>query len=269
MKTHLTVLMLLLANLQAMAQCRLVRVESSDTSYTGYYTYDKWGKLISYKNVQTYENKTTKSEFQYAYDSDGKVISLQQRNNDTLLRLRHFIYEKGIMTKFYSIVLEDTLKLYVVQLFYNDKQQLIHLFSKASKNDTMSIDFEYAPEGWLKRRKQQGNTGVVYISETSWNSDEKITDEPERILFAGYPIQLLSPYPTPTEPLSIKGNAKGLTNYIIDKDGKETKTYQGEVFDVRANAQGLWLSNKVKGYDFTKNKETITTSRAFYEGCKN
>lgn len=268
MKTHLTVLMLLLANLQAMAQCRLVREESSDTSYTAYYTYDKWGKLISHKKVETYENKTTKSEFQYAYDSDGKVISLQQRNNDTLVRLRHFIYEKGIMTKFYSIVLEDTLKLYVVQLYYNDRQQLIHTFSKASKNDTMSIDFEYAPEGWLKRRKQQGNTGS-YISEISWNNDEKIIDDPGRILFAGYPTRLLSPYQTPTEPLSIKGNAKGWTHYTIDKDGKETKTYQGEVFDVRANAEGLWLSSKYKNYDFTKNKETITTYRAFYEGCKN
>ena len=268
MKTHLTVLMLLVASLQTMAQCRLVRVESSDSSSTKYYSYDKLGRLISYKNIYTLENQTTESKFQYAYDNNGKVISVQQSINDKLSRLTHFIYDNGIMIKLYSIEMRDTPLLQVGNLNYNDKQQLIHSFTRKSTNDTASFNYEYASEGWLKRMTVHWRTGG-FISEYSWNSEEKINDDPERIFFAGYPLRLLSPIIMPTASLSIKGNARGSTLYTIDKDGKETKTHQGEVFDVRANAEGLWLSNKYKDYDFADNKETITTIRAVYEGCKN
>ena len=82
MKTHLTVLILLLASLQTMAQCRLVRVESSDSIDTRYYSYDKLGRLISYKQDYTYENQKTVTDLHYAYDSDGKVTSMTETVND-------------------------------------------------------------------------------------------------------------------------------------------------------------------------------------------
>jgi hypothetical protein len=52
----------------------------------------------------------------------------------------------------------------------------------------------------------------------------------------------------------------------MDKDGHfVTKVEEDEVFDIKANAEGLWTENKWR--NMMDNK--VITAYAFYEGCKN
>ena len=260
--------MLFLTAVQLSAQCRLVRVEAADSSETTSYFYDKQGKLSAEKLVAVMNGKRSTSYFEYAYNAQNQLLTIYAYQNDTLIRLRNLIYVNNVPTRLISTYPADT-SMGLGTFFYNDAGQVVRYFEKSSKGgDSRSISYEYAPEGWLKRAIISAN-GVTYaqsqlIIERTWDVDKKIMDEPARVFFAGYPL-IPSSWILPIEPLSVKGNVKGIIQYDKDKTGQFAPTLEGEVFDVKANAEGLWTENKWR----LKGNNTVFTYRAFYEGCKN
>jgi hypothetical protein len=266
MKITLTALMALVMTIQLLAQCRLVRTEISDSSEMSYYFYDKQGRLSAEKMLIIINGKRNKSEFQYAYNAQNQLVTVIAYQNDTLIRLRNLIYVNNVPTQLISTYPVDT-SMGIGTFFYNEKGQVVRYFEKSSKgNDSRSISYEYAPEGWLKRGISNA-TGESYTSlmiERIWDSEQKIIDDPSRIFFAGYPL-ISSNFILPIDPLSVKGNPKFYIHYDKDKEGKFVKTMEGEVFDIKANSEGLWIENKFR----SKGDSTVYTYHAFYEGCKN
>jgi hypothetical protein len=266
MKITITALLALVMTVQLMAQCRLVRTESADSSEKSYYFYDKEGRLSSEKMMVVMDGKQRKSEFQYAYNAQNQLVTIHAYTDDTLIRLRNLIYVNNVPTQLISTYPTDT-AMGLGTFFYNEKGQVVRYFEKSSKGtDSRSISYEYAPEGWFKRGIINANGGLYtsLMIEHIWDSEQKIMDEPSRIFFAGYPLTPSS-WIFPIEPLSVKGNVKGYIQYNMDKEGKFVKTSEGEVFDIKANAEGLWIENKYR----IKGDPTVYTYRAFYEGCKN
>jgi hypothetical protein len=267
-KTTLSTLIIVFATIQMLAQCRLVRYEAADSSETIFYFYDKQGRLSSEKQMSTQNGKSKKSDFKYAYNAQNQLITVLAYQNDTLIRLRNLIYVNNVPTQLISTYPADT-SMGLGTFFYNDKGQVVRYFEKSSKGgDSRSISYEYAPEGWFKRGISI-SSGVTYAQsqwmvETIWDADKKILDEPSRIFFAGYPL-VPNSWILPIDPLSVKGDGRGIIQYEMDKTGKFVKSFEGEVFDVKANAEGLWTENKFQ----VKGEKTVLTCRAFYEGCKN
>jgi hypothetical protein len=263
-KTTYLAFIIFLTALQLSAQCRLVRVDFSDTSNTIYYSYDTEGRLSMLKENGVYKGTIYRSEFHYAYNEKGKLLTIRRLDNDTLSLIRDLIYDNDIVKQIYTAYPLDTMTT-IGFLTYNEKGQVIRYYGKSSKGDTLTFSYEYAPEGWLKRythlHTQIESCGRVDIR---WDANQKIADDPMRLFFAGCPIN--NYWYIPVEPLSVKGNAKGYTRYSMDKDGHfVTKVEEGEVFDIKANAEGLWTENKFR--NMMENK--VITAYAFYEGCKN
>jgi YD repeat-containing protein len=264
MKITITALLALVMTVQLLAQCRLVRTENTDSSEVNYYFYDKQGRLSAEKNIVITDGKRQQSDVLYAYNSHDKLMTIQCYTNDTITLIRNLIYEKDVLTRIVTAYPTDT-ALAIGRFFYNEKGQMIRYFGKSSKGDTLSITCEYAPEGYLKRDNLYfSGTKTHYMTEHIWDSEQKIMDDPSRIFFAGYPL-IPSSSIVPIPPLSVKGNPKGYIQYNMDKEGKFVKTSEGEVFDIKANAEGLWIENKYR----IKGDPTVYTYRAFYEGCKN
>jgi YD repeat-containing protein len=266
MKITITAFMALAMTVQLLAQCRLVRTENADSSEMSYFFYDKQGRLSAEQMITIMNGKRSKSEAQYAYNAQNQLVTIHAYTDDTLIRLRNLIYVNNVPTQMISTYPVDT-SMGLGTFFYNEKGQVVRYFEKSSKgNDSRSISYEYAPEGWLKRGIINANGGLYtsWMIEHIWDSEQKIIDEPSRIFFAGYPL-IPSSWIFPIEPLSVKGNAKGYIQYNMDKEGKFVKTSEGEVFDIKANAEGLWIENKYR----VKGDPTVYTYRAFYEGCKN
>jgi hypothetical protein len=265
-KTNIFIaLICLLATLQLSAQCRLVRTELSDTSETQYYYYDKMGRLSSVKYEGFYEAKPFKTVLNFAYNNKDKVVSAEVFYDDTLFNVKNYLYEGDVMKQVFFISPQDSV-LETGQLFYNPQGQLSHFFSKKTNGDTFSIHYEYAPEGWMKRATQKSNKlGSSFIKEIDWDVNQRIKDEPSNVFFAGYAISPMNYAVMPIEPLSVKGSLKSLTHYNIDKEGKPIKSYGGEVFDIKGNAEGLWTENKFRNMMTNK----VITAYAVYEGCKN
>jgi hypothetical protein len=268
MKKLLTFFLLFFAAVQMVAQCRLVRYEASDSSETIFYFYDKQGKLSVEKRIFNRDGNRSKSDFQYAYNAQNQLVTVLAYQNDTLIRLRNLIYVNNVPTQLISTYPADT-SMGIGTFSYNEKGQVVRYFEKSSKGgDSRTISYEYAPEGWLKRGIST-SIGAVYAEsqwtvEPIWDADKKILDEPSRVFFAGYPL-VPNSWILPIEPLSVKGDAKGIIQYEMDKTGKFVKSFEGEVFDVKANAEGLWTENKFQ----VKGEKTVLTCRAYYEGCKN
>jgi YD repeat-containing protein len=265
MKIASTFWAVLITAFQLSAQCRLVRVESSDTSTTYRYYYDKLGRLSSSINEGIYQKETYKMQHHFAYNDKGKVVSVQAFYKDTLSNVKNYIYEGDKIKQVFFIDPKDTI-LERGQLFYNQQGQLSHYFCKKTNGDTISTQYEYAPKGWLKKVSQQSSKREnSFIWELNWDPNQDIIDEPSRIFFAGYPINPMAYMVYPIESLSIKGAWKSSVFYTINKEGKPLKDYDDEESDVKSNAEGLWIENKYRNSSDNK----IITLRAFYEGCKN
>lgn len=263
MKTTFSILIALLTAVQLSAQCRLVRMETSDTSSTRFYYYDKQGRLSSEKGFKTISGKKLKSDIRYAYNDKNKLAAIQDFQNDTLSIIRNLIYDNDVIKQVWTIWADDT-TVSIGQFYYNEKGQVVRLVDKTKNRDTFSVNYEYAPEGWLK--------SYIYLSsypdnngkeEIYWNADQKIIN-PNRVFFPGYPFMPNNGY-APIEPLSVKGNWKSRIQYKLDKEGKFIKGDEHEVFDVKGNAEGLWTEDKHR----IIGKDKIVTYRGFYEGCKN
>lgn len=263
--TTLTFLIACVTAVQLLAQCRLVRVESSDTSETHYLSYDKLGRLSAYAIHVLSEGKTNKYAYRFAYNDRDKVVSNHVSYNDTIFNIRNYIYEGDVMKRIYFITPKDSV-LETGEVFYNERGQVTHFFSKKTSGDTFSVRYQYAPEGWLKQLTQQSNKPEnSFTLDHKWDANQSIMDDVARIFFAGYAISPMNNIVLSIEPLSVKGNLKGMTRYKPTKEGKLEKDFDSEIFDLKANAEGLWIENKYR--DTFENK--VFTYRGFYEGCKN
>jgi hypothetical protein len=265
-KTTYLAFVAFLTAFQLSAQCRLVRTESADSSEKSYYFYDKQGRLSTEKSIIVIDGKRSQSDFTYAYNAQNQLVTIYAYQNDTLIRLRNLIYVNNVPTQLISTYPADT-SMGIGTFFYNERGQVIRYFEKSSKgSNNRTISHEYAPEGWLKRTTII-SSGTVYsqlMVEKTWDTNEKTIDDPNRLFFGGYPL-IPNSFIIPPEPLSVKGNAKSYIQYDMDKEGKFVKTTEGEVFDIKANTEGLWIENKYR----IKGDPMVYTYRAFYEGCKN
>jgi hypothetical protein len=247
------------------AQCRLVRIEMSDTSSTDYLSYDKLGRLAAYKSEFFAAGKINAYHHHFFYNEKDQLVSNQIWYNDTIVAIRNYRYDGDVMKGVYIITPKDSV-LETGQLFYNERGQVNRFFSKKTNGDTFSVRYQYAPEGWLQKVTQQSNLPEsCFIIENQWDANERIKDEPSFIFFAGYAISPMSRAVMPVEPLSVKGNLKSRAQYRINKENKVEKMDENEVFDLKANQEGLWIENKWR--DVLQN--TVVTCRAIYEGCKN
>ena len=263
-KTIITLLIMCFSTIYVIAQCRVVRGESTDSLKFFYYGYDQTGKLASYISKFTENGAFYKYERQFAYGSSGKCVQIQSFFNDTLSTIESFIYKNELIVEKVYLNLKDTMTT-IGTLFYNDKRQATHYVAKKSNGDTVYMRFDYAPEGYLKRHTRLSDDKYGgEVLEMAWDL-ASIPIDPERTFFADSPLDLLSDWTIPTVPLSVKGNLKGRTTYKIEKDGKLTKQYSEELFDNKANASGYLVENKYK----TSPDNKVVTFRAFFEGCKN
>jgi hypothetical protein len=266
MKTSLSLLITFFIAIQLSAQCRIARIETSDSSNYCYFSYDKQGRIAIDKTIYKENGKNTIQETQFTYNTNDKVASVQMTINDTLFLLQNWVYQKDKLTDIFATKPQDSTFSHI-KIYYNKKGQAIRHFIRRNNGDTISSTYEYAPQGWVKRRIQTSNLPQYnHIIESGWDENQPIVDEPYRTFFAGYAFQPGYGSKSPVEPLSVKGNVTKWTLYKRDKDGKLTKESEGETFDVKANQQGLWIENKFRG---TWTKNAVITYRAFYEGCKN
>jgi hypothetical protein len=236
-----------------------VRIETSDTSRTTHYAYDKQGRIAIEKTI--YKEGDT-WELRFFYDNKDKLISLRKVKNDTIVVIEEYVYKNNVLTQSFGVLPTDTLPVVGTGFFeYNPKGQLIHYAIKQTDGFTLSNSYEYAPEGWLKRWTCRTSKDWNTVTDMIWDAHQTIIDEPYRLFFKDFPVMNWRVI----DPLSVKGNWKGSIQYKIESDGKLTKVEEDEVFDIKADAQGLWTENKYRNSSNNK----VVTCWAVYEGCKN
>ena len=98
-KTILTLLIAYFTTIYIIAQCRIVRAESTDSLMFFYYGYDQTGKLAAYTSKSTENGASYKYERQFAYSSNGKCVQIQSFFNDTLSTIESFIYQNDLIVK--------------------------------------------------------------------------------------------------------------------------------------------------------------------------
>lgn len=258
-KLSLFILILSLLTNYLLAQCRIVRIETSDSTVT-HYTYNQQGKVSAEKFISP--ERTEESRFQY---DNNKLIGFQYWVNDTLVRTFQFVFTQNLLSHTFTTKGKANMPLeFSTQYYYNQKGQAIRCVRKIMDGDSIVNTYEYAPEGWVKRWTSiSTDPNNSFRLDRYWDDNQKIVDDPMRLFFEGFPTTP-GRYPLPIEPLSVKGNWKKSIWYKMDKDGNFIKDMEEEIFDVKANKRGLWTGNKYRNSDDNK----VVTHEAFYEGCK-
>ena len=257
------VLISLLTAIQLSAQCRLVRIITNDSTYTGEYFYDNQARLSSMKQRKVYDGKVYQSATAFAYNDQGKVVEAHHLLNDTLFGTRHFIYNNDRLVQVVDVYLADSTVL-IGTFSYNDKGQLSQLYRKSNKGDTILTTYKWADEGWLKRYEERSSYKHIesLAIETEWDTNNMIKD-PERLFFEGQAIEFQQLYLIAHTPASVKGNIKSQKYYTLNKSGQFELTSTGKLFDFKANASGYLIENK---YEADNHVQTFI---GYYEGCKN
>jgi hypothetical protein len=262
-KTTLLLFIACVTAVQLWAQCRIVRITNTDSTYVVEYFYDKQERFSSMKQRNIYAGKVYQSVTAFAYNDKGKVVDAHHVLNDTLFGTRHFTYENDRLVQLIDVYLADSMVL-IGSFSYNNKGQLNQLYRKSNKGDTILTTYKWADEGWLKRYEDRSSYKYVenMAVEFEWDANNTIKD-PDRLFFEGQTIEFQQLYLIAHTPASVKGNIKSQKYYTLNKSGQFELSSTGKLFDFKANTSNYLVGNKYEADNH------VQTFMSYYEGCKN